>query len=51
MDNVLVDFPTGIARITDSQRAEYDGRYDEVPRYLKLPNLADAGRKSKIFCA
>jgi len=36
MDNVLVDFPTGIARITDSQRAEYDGRYDEVPGIFSL---------------
>ena len=36
MDNVLVDFPTGIARITDSQRAEYEGRYDEVPGIFSL---------------
>jgi len=31
-----VDFPTGIARITDSQRAEYEGRYDEVPGIFSL---------------
>ena len=31
-----MDFPTGIARITDSQRAEYDGRYDEVPGIFSL---------------
>ena len=31
-----MDFPTGIARITDSQRAEYEGRYDEVPGIFSL---------------
>jgi len=36
MDNVLVDFPTGIAGIVDSQRAEYEGRYDEVPGIFSL---------------
>ena len=36
MDNVLVDFPTGIARITESQRAEYEGHYDEVPGIFSL---------------
>ena len=30
MDNVLVDFPTGIARISDLQRNEFEGRLDEV---------------------
>ncbi len=30
MDNVLVDFPTGIARISDAQRNEFEGRLDEV---------------------
>ena len=36
MDNVLVDFPTGIARITDKQREEFDGRLDEVPGVFSL---------------
>jgi 5'(3')-deoxyribonucleotidase len=36
MDNVLVDFPTGIARITDKQREEFDGRLDEVPGIFSL---------------
>ena len=31
-----MDFPTGIARITDSQRAEYEGRCDEVPGIFSL---------------
>ena len=36
MDNVLVDFPTGIARITDKQREVFDGRLDEVPGIFGL---------------
>ena len=36
MDNVLVDFPSGIARISDAQRKEFDGRLDEVPGIFSL---------------
>lgn len=36
MDNVLVDFPTGIARIDKKQTVEYKGRYDEVPGIFAL---------------
>ena len=36
MDNVLVDFPTGIARISENQKVEYEGRYDEVPGIFSL---------------
>ena len=36
MDNVLVDFPTGIKRIEEAQRQEYDGRFDEVPGIFSL---------------
>ena len=31
MDNVLVDFPSGVARLTPELVREYDGRLDEVP--------------------
>lgn len=31
MDNVLVDFPSGIDRIIEEERTEYEGRLDEVP--------------------
>ena len=31
MDNVLVDFGTGIAQLSDEERTKYEGRYDEVP--------------------
>jgi len=36
MDNVLVDFPSGIARIEESTRLEYEGRLDEVPGIFSL---------------
>lgn len=31
MDNVLVDFPTGIARLPQQMLIEYEGRLDDVP--------------------
>lgn len=31
MDNVLVDFPSGIDQLNEETRIEYEGRYDEVP--------------------
>jgi 5'(3')-deoxyribonucleotidase len=36
MDNVLVDFPSGIAKLSEQQRSEYDGRLDEVPGIFGL---------------
>ena len=36
MDNVLVDFKTGIDRISSYNRKEYEGRYDEVPDIFSL---------------
>ncbi len=31
MDNVLVDFPSGVARLDEHTRREFEGRLDEVP--------------------
>ncbi|MDL2276984.1 hypothetical protein LJC57_00150 [Parabacteroides sp. OttesenSCG-928-G07] len=31
MDNVLVDFQSGIDLLSEEQKVEYQGRYDEVP--------------------
>lgn len=43
MDNVLVDFPSGIARLTETERIEYDGNYDECPGiFAKMDPLAGA---------
>ncbi len=36
MDNVLVDFPSGIERLTADARREYEGRYDEAPGVFAL---------------
>jgi 5'(3')-deoxyribonucleotidase len=36
MDNVLVDFPSGIARLPQKTQEEYDGRLDEVPGIFAL---------------
>jgi 5'-nucleotidase len=31
MDNVLVDFPSGIARLTHEEKRAFEGNYDECP--------------------
>jgi 5'-nucleotidase len=36
MDNVLVDFPSGIDRLDAETRKEYEDRLDEVPRIFSL---------------
>ena len=36
MDNVLVDFPTGIQRLPEDIQDEFDGRLDEVPGIFSL---------------
>ena len=46
MDNVLVDFKTGIARLDTKTRDEYEGRLDDVPGIFSLmdpmPGAIDA---------
>ena len=36
MDNVLVDFVSGIEQLSDEQRSTYEGRLDEVPGIFAL---------------
>ena len=36
MDNVLVDFPSGLARIAEETQREYEGRADEIPGVFAL---------------
>lgn len=36
MDNVLVDFPSGIAQLKESVQKEFEGRLDEVPGIFAL---------------
>ena len=32
MDNVLVDFESGIDRLTEQEKLEYEGDLDDVPK-------------------
>ena len=36
MDNVLVDFKSGIARLSDEEREKYDGSLDDCPGIFAL---------------
>lgn len=36
MDNVLVDFPSGIAKLGPEDRAAYEGSYDDCPGIFEL---------------
>ena len=50
MDNVLVDFQTGINRLNDDIKKEYDGRLDEVPGIFSLMDpIPDAMESVKIL--
>jgi len=40
MDNVLVDFPSGIDKLDTATAMEYEGRLDEVPGIFSLMALA-----------
>ena len=36
MDNVLVDFPSGISKISEQLQTQYEDRLDEVPNIFSL---------------
>lgn len=36
MDNTLVDFPSGIARLSDEDTAKFDGHFDDAPGIFAL---------------
>ena len=46
MDNVLVDFASGLARVDEETKKEYEGRLDEIPGLFSLmdpvPGAIDA---------
>jgi 5'(3')-deoxyribonucleotidase len=43
MDNVLVDFKTGIEKLTSEELEKYLGKYDEVPKiFSKMEPIDDA---------
>ena len=41
MDNVLVDFPSGIGQLTPETQKEYEGKLDEVPGIFSLMKPLD----------
>ncbi len=54
MDNVLVDFKSGFARLTERERERYEGHYDDVPgifaRMEPMPGAVAAFRElSQLF--
>ena len=51
MDNVLVDFPSGLAEVSDELKKEYEGRPDEIPglfsKMAPMPGAIEAIHKLK----
>jgi hypothetical protein len=49
LDNTLVDFPSGIARLSEEDRVTYEGHYDDAPGIFALmdplPGALEAYRK------
>ncbi len=51
MDNVLVDFQSGIDRLTPDEIATYEGRYDEAPHiFSKMDPMKDAIESYARLC-
>lgn len=51
MDGVLVDFQSGIDRLTPDEFAEYEGRYDEAPHiFSKMDPMKDAIESYARLC-
>ena len=52
MDNVLVDFPSGIEKLSKEDKNKYNGNYDEVPGIFSLmepkPERLKDSRKSLL---
>lgn len=48
MDNVLVDFQSGIDRLTEGEREAYQGRYDEVPHIFSRMDPVEKAVESYI---
>ena len=51
MDNVLVDFRSGINRLSPAELSGYEGRYDEVPLiFSKMDPMKDAIESYARLC-
>jgi 5'(3')-deoxyribonucleotidase len=51
MDNVLVDFPSGIAKVPNDLQIQYEGRLDEVPGIFSLMDPMPEAIESYNFLA
>jgi 5'(3')-deoxyribonucleotidase len=51
MDNVLVDFPSGIAKVPHDLQIQYEGRLDEVPGIFSLMGPMSEAIESYNFLA
>lgn len=52
MDNVLVDFKSGINKLSDRTKKEYEGRLDEIPGIFSLMDpMPFAIESAKILAA
>ena len=54
MDNVIVDFKSGIAKLTDEEKVKYEDRLDDVPGIFSLMDpvenaIASVEKLSKVF--
>lgn len=51
MDNVLVDFKSGIETLSEDELAFYENRYDEVPNiFSKMLPMKDSLESYKTLC-
>jgi 5'-nucleotidase len=48
MDNVLVDFESGIRKLNEEQRMDFQGRYDEVPHIFSMMDPMEKAIESYI---
>jgi 5'-nucleotidase len=49
MDNVLVDFSSGIERITEQERVRFEGHLDDVPGIFALMDPVESAIESYEF--
>jgi len=50
MDNVLVDFPSGVDQLSEEVKKEYEGDLDEIPNFFReLPPIEGALRGFRIL--
>ena len=50
MDNVIVDFPSGIDLLDENAKKEFEGRYDEIPGiFSKMQPISKAIESVQIL--